>query len=376
MVFARQSECLRTTHSHQNFKSLVPRKITQHTGIVWVIFDNQQDCIIGLQIVAVVRNLLDRMFRDDGQGRWRHRRWILSLHHGSARRAHIGLWQVEDEGAPLTGSAPQLDFSTEEAGQFAADRQPQTCSTVLTAGAGVCLLESLEDDPLLVQRNANAGIGNFKGHNRSSLPQDGVTLAPAARSQRRRQADASQFGELEGVGQQILQYLLQTLRVGDDAPGQVRIGLHLETETAVLGFMPERTFHHVQQTGKIDFLCLHRYGPGFDLRQIKNVGDQVQQVCPGAMNRAGELNLFWRQVSIRVIAELLAQDQDAVKWRAQLMRHVSQELRLVLGGQSQLLRLLFQGAAGLLDFLVFALDLNVLFGELLRFLRELLVCLL
>ena len=94
------------------------------------------------------------------------------------------------------------------------------------------------------------------------------------------------------------------------------------------------------------------------------------------MNRAGKLNLFWRQVPIRVIAELLAQDQDAVKWRAQLMRHVSQELGLVLRRQSQLLGLLFQGAAGLLDFLIFALDLNVLFGELLRFLRELLVGLL
>ena len=94
------------------------------------------------------------------------------------------------------------------------------------------------------------------------------------------------------------------------------------------------------------------------------------------MNRAGKLNLFWRQVPIRVIAELLAQDQDAIKWRAQLMRHVSQELGLVLRRQSQLLGLLFQCAAGLLDFLIFALDLNVLFGELLRFLRELLVGLL
>src|ERR1700674_5424699 len=376
MVFARQRECLRTTHSHQNLESLVPRKITQNTRIVRVIFDNQQDCIIGLQIVAVVGNLLDRMFRDNGQRRWQHRRWVLSLHHGSAGRAYIGLWQVEDKGAPSTWSAPQLDFATEEAGQFATDRQPQTCSTILTAGAGVCLLESFEDDPLLVQRNTNAGIGNFKGHNRSSLPQDGVTLAPAARSQRRRQADASQFGELEGVGQQILLYLLQTLRVGDDAPSQVRIGLHLESEAPVLGFMPERAFHHVQQTGKIDFLCLDRDGPGFDLRQIKNVRDQVKQVRTGAMNRAGELNLFWRQVPIRVIAELLAQDQDAIEWCAQLMRHVSQELGLVLRGQSELLGLLFQGAAGLLDFLVLAFDLNVVFGQLRCFLRPLAVGLL
>jgi len=72
MVFARQRERLRTTHSHQNFESLVTRKITQHASIVRVIFDNQQDCIVGLQIVAVVGNLLDRVFRDDGQWYGRH----------------------------------------------------------------------------------------------------------------------------------------------------------------------------------------------------------------------------------------------------------------------------------------------------------------
>src|ERR1700730_9360440 len=172
MVLTRQRECLRTTHGHQNLESLIPRKIAQHPRIVWVIFDNQQDCIVGLQIVAVVGNLLDRVFRDDGQWYGRHRRRVLSLHHGSARWARVGLWQVEDESAPSIWSAPQLDFATQEIGQFAADRQPQTCSTVLTAGPGVCLLESLEDDPLFVQRNTNASIGNFEGYNRCSLPQN------------------------------------------------------------------------------------------------------------------------------------------------------------------------------------------------------------
>src|SRR6266404_3853793 len=180
MVFTRQRECLRAAHGHQNLESLVPRKIAQHTRIVRIIFDNQQACIIRLQIVAVVGNLLDRMFRDDGQRRWQDRRWVLALHHGSARRAYIGLRQIENEGAPSTWSAPQLNFATQEAGQFAADRQPQTCSTILTAGAGIRLLEGLEDDPLLVQRNTNAGIGNFKGYNRGSLSQDRVSLAPAA----------------------------------------------------------------------------------------------------------------------------------------------------------------------------------------------------
>ncbi len=75
-------------------------------------------------------------------------------------------------------------------------------------------------------------------------------------------------------------------------------------------------------------------------------------------------------------AELLAEDQNAVERRAQLVRHVGQEFGLVLGGERQFLGLLFQRAAGLLDFLVLALDFDVLLGELLRFLRQLLVGLL
>ncbi len=82
------------------------------------------------------------------------------------------------------------------------------------------------------------------------------------------------------------------------------------------------------------------------------------------------------QVAVRVVGELLAEDQDAVQRRAQLVRHVGQELRLVLRGQRQLAGLLLQRAAGLLDFLVLALDFDVALGELLGLLLELLVGLL
>ena len=74
--------------------------------------------------------------------------------------------------------------------------------------------------------------------------------------------------------------------------------------------------------------------------------------------------------------KLLAEDQDAVERRAQLVRHVGQELGLVLRGQRQLGRLLLQRAARLLDLLVLALHLDVALGELLRLLLELLVGLL
>jgi len=56
--------------------------------------------------------------------------------------------------------------------------------------------------------------------------------------------------------------------------------------------------------------------------------------------------------------------------------HIGQELRFVLRGECKLRCLFFQRAAGLLDLLVFGLDFDVAFSELLRLLFELLVCLL
>ena len=69
------------------------------------------------------------------------------------------------------------------------------------------------------------------------------------------------------------------------------------------------------------------------------------------------------QIAVGVLGQLLAQDQDAVERRAQLVRHVGQELRLVARGQRQLRRLLLQRAPRQLDFLVLALDLGVLLGQ-------------
>ena len=94
------------------------------------------------------------------------------------------------------------------------------------------------------------------------------------------------------------------------------------------------------------------------------------------MNRSRKLHLLRRQVAVRVVAQLLAQNENAVQRRAQLVRHVRQEFRLVLRSERQFLGFFFHRAARLLDFLVLALHFHVLFGELLRLLRQLFVGLL
>ncbi len=199
---------------------------------------------------------------------------------------------------------------------------------------------------------------------------------PAADGGRRGQPHAALLGELEGVGQQVLEHLLQPLGVGGHAARQMLVDLDLEGQMPVVGFVAERPRDRVDQVRYEHLLGVHRNGAGLDLRQVENVADQVQEIGAGAVDGARELHLLGREVAVRVVAELLAENEDRVQRRAQLVRHVGEEFRLVLGGERELGGLFFQRAAGLLDFLVLALDFDVLLGELLRLLFELLVGLL
>ena len=183
-------------------------------------------------------------------------------------------------------------------------------------------------------------------------------------------------GELERVRQQVLQNLLQAFRVGDHAAGEVLVDLDAERKLAVLGFVAERASNRLEQARGQDLLGIDGHGAGFDLRQIEDVADQVEQVGAGAVDGAGEFDLLGRQIAVRIFGELLAEDQDAVERRAQLVRHVGEEFRLVFRGQRKLGRLFLERAPRLFDFLVLSLHLDVALGELLGLLFELFVGLL
>src|SRR6185503_20542147 len=66
--------------------------------------------------------------------------------------------QVEREGAALPRRARDADLAAEQAGELAADRQAEPRAAVLAAGRAVGLLEGFENEPLLVGRDADAGV--------------------------------------------------------------------------------------------------------------------------------------------------------------------------------------------------------------------------
>ena len=64
---------------------------------------------------------------------------------------------------PCPWTLDQLDFAAEQHGQFAADGETEAGAAVFAGGAGVGLLEGLEDEPLLFRRDADAGILDGEG---------------------------------------------------------------------------------------------------------------------------------------------------------------------------------------------------------------------
>ena len=79
---------------------------------------------------------------------------------------------------------------------------------------------------------------------------------------------------------------------------------------------------------------------GLDLGEVEDVVDQREQVPAGAQHALERLELVFPLQVARVLVQHLGDADDRVQRRAQLVRHVGQELRLVLARRLQLLALL------------------------------------
>src|SRR5690606_29569159 len=93
-----------------------------------------------------------------------------------------------------------------------------------------------------------------------------------------------------------------------------------ERKRARLGLVAECALDRLAQIREGQLFGLDRDGAGFDLREIENVADEVQQVRARRVNGPGELHLSGCEVVFRVLGELLAEDQNAVERSSELMR--------------------------------------------------------
>ena len=84
--------------------------------------------------------------------------------------------------------------------------------------------------------------------------------------------------ELEGIRQQILQHLLQPFRIGEHRLRQAWIETQQEIDALRFGDVAESPFDVASQIVKRQIGRVDDDRAGFDLGQIKNVVDQIEQV--------------------------------------------------------------------------------------------------
>jgi hypothetical protein len=68
MELASESKCLRAAQGDEDLEASIARQIAKHPGIVGIVFDDEEDSIVWLQIVAIVQDPFGRMFGDDDAG--------------------------------------------------------------------------------------------------------------------------------------------------------------------------------------------------------------------------------------------------------------------------------------------------------------------
>ena len=216
------------------------------------------------------------------------------------RRARLGFERdVERERRPFTGPRPHLQLAAQQPRDFAADREAETRAAIFAAGRAVGLLERLEDELLLVLGNADARIGDGDFDRTLGLVEDRVGRTPALFGATHAERDAALRREFERVREQVEHDLLKPLLVRADRLRQLAVELDVEVEALVGGELAEGPLHVLLEVLHRHLADLDRHRSGFDLRQVEDVVDQVEQVGARRVDRSGELDLLIVEVTLR-----------------------------------------------------------------------------
>ena len=238
--FAGQRQARVAAQGHHALEALLARQIQQDAGERRVVLDDQQHAVAGLDRGAVVLDLIlaiseRRLDADLGAlprascrrcdsravgrcaGRLRRHLPIVAAESGPAgrRRGHVALRQVEGEGAALARRRWRRWISPPSSRAISRlmDR-PRPVPPYLRLVVPSACWNASKMMLLLVLGDADAGVARPR---RRSPARRWFSVGASKRIQPRcatsmRSDDLALLGELEGVGEQVLEDLLQPLR--------------------------------------------------------------------------------------------------------------------------------------------------------------------
>ena len=117
-------------------------------------------------------------------------------------------------------------------------------------------------------------FGDLEGDDLGNLIENRMRRRPTFARRRYLQPNPALVGKLERIGKQVLQHLLQSLRVGREGAGQALLDLNIEGQVPRLSLVTERPSHRFHEAREGNFLGIDRHRAGFDLREVENVADE------------------------------------------------------------------------------------------------------
>ena len=224
--------------------------------------------------------------------------------------------ELEPEGAAETDRALEPHAATHELDELLGDRRAEAGAAEPPGLGLVGLGEALEDPPLVLGRDADAGVADRE------LQRHRLRSAVHARDVERH---AAPLGELDGVRQQIDEDLAQVRFVAARDRRHVRHDHRDETQLLRLGLRAEHLHHAVDERVEIEALLGDRELAGLDLREVEDVLDQSEHRARRRADRLHHPRLFAAQ---RTVAQQLDHADDRVQRRSHLVRHRRHELAL------------------------------------------------
>ncbi len=257
--------------------------------------------------VAVAQVVLDHQDMRPGARRLRHA--IDAVRQAGSDGQH------EVERAPPPHHAANADAAALGLHEPPRQRQPEAGALVALRVAVVELLELDEEARQVDPCDAHAGILDLDTEIVLAFGERAHGDVPAVRT------------ELDRVGQVVEQRLLQSRGVDHDGRN-LRRDLDAQGQPLALQQREQHAAHIVDQLGE-----LHRFREEFelarfDLRQVQDIVDQLQQVAPAGPDVPDELPLLRGLDGHPVHAQQVGEADDRVHRRTQLVRHVGEELAL------------------------------------------------
>ena len=330
--------------------------VAEHLGKGRVVLDDENDPVARFKRFTVVgdggRSAQSGLRRSDFGMRCGNRRFRCTPFHG----------QIQGENRASARLAGHLDLSTQQTGQLPGDGKPQACSAVIPVSSAINLLKGLVDHLLVFGCDADASVLNC---NLKRLPR----VQPAARQiavgarGAKGNGNAAGFGELDGVGNQVSDDLLNAPGVRGNGRRRCGIDMDLQRQPFLLGQVLESAADPFGHFGKRRHAIIEIDPAALNFGKIQNIVDQAEQVGPAAMDDLGASELVFGEITLPVLDKSLGQQQKTVQRAAQLVGHVGKKLRFVIAGQGQLCGIGLHSPSGLFDFVLVLLQHLVLFFQ-------------